>query len=146
MLGCGEALLTRIVLLGKANVLPMTWQNNTAAIETHNARPDFGLGGGEELGTSARYGTTKYVIGKHSRNKRRQRTVPSRADRVGYTKSCRVMPMTPRIDIASPTRAGGRPMPPVNTKGRWRAGVFGRFGSYTGVERKTNHSELKVPM
>lgn len=58
------------------------------------------------------------------------------------------MPSTPRMAMAMPTDLGGRPRPPVKTKGgcRDREPSGADFeGSYTGVDRKTNHSELKVP-
>lgn len=58
-----------------------------------------------------------------------------------------VIPMTPRIAIAIPTERGGNPRPPVNRNGSLgvKPGGCGSEGLKTGVERKTNHRELKVP-
>ena len=58
-----------------------------------------------------------------------------------------MIPMTPSSAIALPTRCGERPSPPVNRNGRrgWNPGGSGRAGSYTGVDRNTAQSELKVP-
>lgn len=76
--------------------------------------------------------------------------MPNRADRVGYTKSCKEMPSAPRMAMAMPTSRGCSPRPPVNRNGGWcwrECGLSGGLaGSYTGVERNTNHRELKVPM
>ncbi len=59
------------------------------------------------------------------------------------------MPIVPRMDRAKPMDVGGRPTPPVKMNGSFRSSASatagGLLGSYTGVDRKMNHSELKVP-
>merc|ERR1719160_1697023 len=110
----------------------------------HMARPVLAWGGGGELGTMLRYGTRKYATGKAYRKYRQLLMVPRRALIRGYRTSCMKIPMVPKIAMARPTLCGCSPRPPVKRNGSW--GVTSDSpGSYTGVLRKTNQSELKVP-
>jgi hypothetical protein len=72
------------------------------------------------LGTRLRKGRKKYAMGKKRRKMRQDLTVPSLALRLGYTRSWREMPRTPRTAMATPTSLGLRPSPPVKKKGGLR--------------------------
>lgn len=111
--GCGHALLTRIVVAGRANVLPETWRNRTRQRDIQIKGPVFECGAGSLDGTSERYGTRIYAKGKQQRNILQDLTVPSLAFTSGYMNSCIEIPITPKIAIASPTVLGGMPRPPV---------------------------------
>lgn len=57
-LGCGEALLTRMAVAGSAKVRARTWMLSTIVRAVQRKKPDAGAGGEEEVGTTARKGTS----------------------------------------------------------------------------------------
>jgi hypothetical protein len=65
--GCGQQLLMRIAVHGKANVLASTWTNSTTVIAIHTSAPETPAGGIDVLGTRLRKGAMKYATGNSKR-------------------------------------------------------------------------------
>jgi hypothetical protein len=118
-LGCGLALLIKIVVHGNANVLAVTCINSTPVIAIQINGPETPAGGLLQLGMILKNGVSAYVIGNSSIKLRKHFAVPILCDKVGYRKSCSVMPITPRMARARPMRGGGRAKPPV----KWNGGL-----------------------
>lgn len=157
-LGCGQQLLTRMAVDGRANVRAVTCTVRTSVMPNQIHVPEACSGGDVEDGITARYGASKYVTGNRKRLKRNERVVPSLKLRVGKSSNCILIPITPRIASAVPMLGGGKARPPVNVKGAWGLYPVGReapdllseplevlAGLYRGVERNTNQRLLKVP-
>lgn len=77
--GCGDELLSRMMVAGRAKVRAATCKNNTKEIPSQTAAPEAGSGAFDVDGRSAMYGARKYAAGKRIKEPRKQRMRPNRA-------------------------------------------------------------------
>ena len=112
--GCGDELLSRIIVAGRAKVRAATCKNNTKEMPSQTAAPEAGSGAFDVDGKSAIYGARKYAAGKRIKEPRKQRMRPKRALAHGYRRNCRATPIKPMMAMAKPIVGGGKASPEAN--------------------------------